>query len=146
MELLKMIVEKLKLPFGAEALTGCTVCAATLAVTIAPAEVPNVTLFAFEKFKVWNVNEPSELETAWLLWLVRPVATDALIILPALVPKVTPFALENPSVENRKDPFEAEAATGCVDCALEAEAVTVDPAIPKVTLLELLNTVAPGTV
>jgi hypothetical protein len=38
--------------------------AATDAVMMPPALVPNVTLFAFEKFRVLNVNEPAESEAA----------------------------------------------------------------------------------
>ena len=37
---------------------------ATEAVTIPPAEVPQVTLFALEKFSVWKVKLPAEFETA----------------------------------------------------------------------------------
>jgi len=60
-------------------------------------------------------------------------------MLPAEVPNVTPLALENPTVENRKEPLLADAATGCVDWALEAEAVIVAPLKPKLTLFELEN-------
>jgi hypothetical protein len=44
---------------------------ATEAVIIPPAEVPQVTLLAFEKLSVWKVKLPAELLTAWLDWLVR---------------------------------------------------------------------------
>ena len=63
--------------------------------------------------------------------------TLAVTMLPADVPNVTPLALLKPTVAKVKEPLLAEAATGCVDWALEAEAVMVEPFNPKLTLLEL---------
>ena len=75
---------------------------------IPPAEEPNVTLLALEKFSVENVNEPAESETAsgigWVCTLCA--ATEAEIIEPAEEPKVTLFALENPSVWKLNEPLE----------------------------------------
>jgi len=60
-------------------------------------------------------------------------------MLPAEVPNVTPLALLKPTVAKVNEPLLAEAATGCVDWALEAEAVIVAPLKPKLTLFELEN-------
>ena len=60
--------------------------AATDAVTTLPADVPKVTLLAFEKLRVWNVNEPAEFETAG--------AEKEAVIVPLFEsPKVIPFEL-----------------------------------------------------
>ncbi len=64
----KTIWETLLLLFDADTLIELPAAAvATLAKMMPPALVPNVTLFAFVKLRVWNANEPLLALAAWAL-------------------------------------------------------------------------------
>ena len=80
---------------------------ATLAVTIPPAEVPQVTWLAFEKFSVEKRKEPALLLTATGCTVCAGKEALADIMLPALVPKVTLFELEKTNTPYWKLPLAA---------------------------------------